>query len=38
LGAWISLFHDLPRLLSQRKRIQAKLKQLKPRDVYRFFR
>jgi GT2 family glycosyltransferase len=37
LKAWISLFLDLPRILSQRKKIQARSKQLKIKSVYRFF-
>lgn len=37
LRAWLSLLSDLPQLLRQRKKIQAKSKQLRLKDVYRFF-
>jgi hypothetical protein len=37
LGAWLSLFYDLPRLLRQRKKIMNRSKQLKKKNVYRFF-
>jgi GT2 family glycosyltransferase len=37
LGAWLSLFRDLPRLLRQRKEIQARSKQQQKKSVYRFF-
>jgi hypothetical protein len=37
LRAWFSLFRDLPRLLSQRKKIQARAKQIGINNVYRFF-